>query len=256
MIIGIPLVLMSTGYALYSQRLNVEGSVTKPAYSMGQKMLFTYTSVVTQSGSKWNYTINGTMRNNGTTSTESWSLKYDLPAGTSTPACTSVTCTMSGVTVTVASQVANNAIAPGGTAAFTMTFSLTTPTYQLANIVTAAVLPVQYAAYTGLTATMTRTSTPAKVGGKWTSDYSFTVKNTTAQPLVWKISATPWVSASNTVVATGTSTTMNYSSLASELQITSKSALPVMTGTLTFTMRLTGPNNTWALTAVPIVGAP
>lgn len=253
MVIGIPLALVSTGYALYSQKLTVVGATTKPAYSIGQKMLFTYNKTVVQAGANWNYTISGTVKNNGLTATSSWTLKFDLPVG-ATPVCSGVTCTTSGQTVTAASQTANNSITAGASANFTITFTTTTSNYQLQNIITAAVLPTAYATYSGLTAAATRTSGPTKSGSKYMSAYRFTVTNNTAQPMMWRIQAAPW-STTYTVNATGTDTTMNYASQTSALVFTSKTAV-APNATFTFNVNITTTSSTWAFTSWPITGYP
>lgn len=251
-LLAIPLVLMSTGYALFSQKLSVSGRSGNVSYSATQQVTATYEKSTAPAGNGWQYTMSPvTIHNNRTLATESWQLVFDLPAGASHLSCTNATCTQSGSTVTATNLVTNGTIAPGASTNFSFTFRAAGAQYTLQNIVVSATFARTYETINGLNVTFT---TGARVkSGKWNYwPHVFTVTNTSGQNISsWRITAT-WSSGSN--VIRNVSTTVNYVAGASELSFTSKNSLG-SGSTFQFNAELGATANSWTLTGVTIQGS-
>ncbi len=100
MLISIPFVLSSTGYALFSQQLSVTGTATKPAYASSENLSVSYVKTITSSNGSWNYQISVTIKNNGTNGVTAWQSQFSLPSDFSALSCTNSLCSQSGTTNT------------------------------------------------------------------------------------------------------------------------------------------------------------
>ncbi|MCA9324817.1 cellulose binding domain-containing protein, partial [Candidatus Saccharibacteria bacterium] len=153
-LLAIPLVLTSTGYALFSQDLTVDGNVTKPAYSRSQSLLMTYDKVVTVfNQNRWEYNLTITIENQGTSNVNSWHLTFDLPSNNTGFRCFDDTvCVENNGAVTIDNGTSTAIITAGNSVSFTMRFRLTTDTYSLQNIDISGTYAPTYQTISGLTA--------------------------------------------------------------------------------------------------------
>lgn len=249
----LPVVLTSVGYAVFSQTLSVTGDTAKPAYSYSQSLLMTYTKTTAPQSGSTLYTQNVTIRNNGSNGVTSWQVKFDVPAGTTNLSCSAaVTCSLVGTTVTINSTATNGTINPASTATFVVSF-LTSPTnYTLQNVIVSGVPAPIYRTITGLTVTQTA-GKRTKVGAVFQRPYTFTVTNSSGQAVTsWRITAN-WSSTTNSIVSMPT--TVNYTTSATQIVITSKTS--VANGSnFQFVGTLGSTTANWVLSGITIQGAP
>lgn len=247
----VPLAIMSTGYALFSKSLALTGTVAKPTYSSSQYMNMSYTKTETPNGSNTNYSLSTIIKNKGVTSVTAWQLKFDVPSNVTTVTCQStVTCTKSGVTVTVVNGSGNGTVAAGAsTPAFTISFTSATAKYTLQNIYISGTYSTAYQTIAGLTITRTLTSS-SKSGANWTYNYSFTVTNGTTQNLsAWQAVCTWSAKPTSSTI----STTVNYVTSASSITFTSKTALAA-SNNITFTGTFVIKSSTWTISGCTVRG--
>lgn len=162
-LVVLPLVMMGTVYALFSQQLSVVATGASVAYVASNGMFMTYTKTMTGTG-PYTYTINPiTLTNNNVNDTADWTVTFTVPSDVTTVSCvaTAVTCTFNTTTkvLTVKSVLTKGWIVTGGNAAITATnmiqFTSTTPQYTLQNV---TVTSTNYQTYaSGLSTTITRT---------------------------------------------------------------------------------------------------
>lgn len=243
---------MSTGYALFKQNLALNATVSKPSYSSSQYMKMSYTKTETPSGSNTNYSLSTVITNNGITSVTAWQLKFDVPSNVTTVTCqNTVTCTKTGVTVTVVNGTGNGTVAAGAsTAAFTISFTSATAKYTLQNIIISGTFSTAYQNVSTLTITPSLTSS-SKAGSTYTYNYSFLVKNTspTQSLSAWQAVCT-WSLRPNSSTI---STNVNYTSTTSTITFTSKTALAANSN-ITFTGKFPIKSSTWVISGCTIQG--
>lgn len=251
MLIAIPLVLMTAGYALFSQQLSINTTTPNVAYTSSQNLLATYTKTVAKSGSSWLYTISMTVKNNGSGAVTAWQVAFDLPTGFNQLSCTNATCTTSGVRVTSVNTATNGTINSGATTTYTITFKTSTTTYVLQNMNVSGTLAPIYQNMAGLTISFTRGARTKS--GKWYYwPYTFTVTNNSGQNIsAWRATAN-WSNTTNNVQTMAT--TVNYVAGATQLTITSKTGMANNT-TFQFTAKLGSTSTTWNLTGLAIQGS-
>lgn len=252
-LIAIPLVLMGTGYALFSQQLSINTTTVYPSYTISNNMLFTYTRSLSTSGQKTIYSITGTVKNQGTTSVTAWLVNFSLPADFGAYSCgATVTCSTSGTTATVANGASNGTIAPGASVTFTLTFNSTaSKNYILQNISVAGSVAVGYQTISGLTVTASA-GTRTKSGKWYYWPYTFTVTNNSGSAIsAWRILA-PWNSTTNAVASMPAN--VNYVVTATQLTMLSTVGL-ANNASLQFTASLGSTSNSWVLTGYTIEGA-
>lgn len=198
MLLLYPVLIASTGYALFSQELSIDAVSNKPAYTATPNSSMSYTVSKTPSGGLIIYNITATVKNIGAGSTSRWQVKFDLPSGFSQFSCANtVTCTTSGTTVTVNSGTSNSSIPAGGSTTFTFTFRTSVQNYQLQNLYVIGIESV-FHSIGGLTVSAQRISGSIL---SFSHTYRFTVTNNTGQPVkMWRISGKPW-SSSNDVTS-------------------------------------------------------
>ena len=246
-----PLLLLGTGYAIYSQQLSLNGSAAKPAYSSSQNVWMTYVATYGSSGGRVVYNITATIQNKGATAIESWALSFDMPSDFTSFSCAStVSCSTSGARATAINGTSNGTIAAGGSTQFTLTFRSYTANYQLQNIAVSGVQVVVYQTISGLTASRS-VGTRTKSGNRYYWPYSFTVTNNSgASVSKWRITAN-W---SSTETVSSMATTVSYMTTTSTITILSKTA--VANGqNFVFTSSLSSTNSAWALSGMTIQGA-
>jgi len=251
MLITIPLVLTSTGYALFSQSLSVNGAAQLPNYTSSQNLSLSYTTSVAAQGQVWTYTVSVTVKNDsGSRSVSAWQTTFDLPADYSNNSCTNATCTVAGTTITAVNTGTNGTIGPGGSVTYSFTFRSASQTFLFSNITVSGTLVPIYQTVSGLTMTAVA-GTRTKSGNKYTWPYTITVTNNSGQNLAgWRITAN-W-GTSETV--TSMPATVNYTTTTSQITITSKSA--INTGTnFVFVPSLTSTNQNWTLAGYSVQGA-
>lgn len=247
----IPILLASTGYALFSQQLSINTLTSRPGYQASQNMAVTYSVVYGTQGQNITYAITMVVKNNGATATESWSVLFDLPsAGWSNFGCaSSVNCSTNGNRATIVSGSGNGTISSGGQTSFTFNFRSPVDQYQLQNINVSAVTQVVYQNISGLTYNRT-IGTRTKKGKNYSWPYTFTVSNNSGQAITrWRIQAT-WGS-SETVAAMAS--TVDYVAAVPQLTILSKTGMNNGTN-FVFTATLSSTNKNWSLPAGTIQG--
>lgn len=248
---ALPLALAGTGYALFTKSLTWNTTTAKPYYSSTQYLYASYTKTETANGSNTNYSLSTTILNKGATSVTAWQYKFDVPSNVATVTCQStVTCSKSGVTVTVVNGAGNGTIAAGAsTSAFSITFTSATAKYVLQNNYVSGTFSTAYQTIAGLTISPVR-GTPVKNGGNFNIPYTFTVTNNTAQSLsAWQAVCT-WATQpiSSTVDATVT-----FVSATANGTFTSKTAIGSLSSFVfngTFVLK----SQTWTISGCTIQG--
>lgn len=251
-LLAIPLALSSTGYAIFSQQLSVIGDSANVAYYSTQHLDLTYTKSVSASGSDWVYTMSPmTVKNNGTLATLTWQVKFDIPTGATQFSCTNANCTQSGVTVTAVNTGTNGSIAAGSSTNFSCTFKTNISNYSLQNIYVSGTLVLVYQTMAGLT--MGRSIGTRTKSGKWYYwPYTITVYNSSGYAIRgWRITAS-WSSTTN--VVSSMASTVNYTTSATQLTITSKTGMNNGT-TFPFAATLGSTNMNWTLSGYAVQGA-
>jgi hypothetical protein len=250
MLIGIPLVLMSSGYALFSQQLSVNAHATEPVYTSSQNLSVSYTKSVAAAGAKWQYTITVTIKNNGTKNTSSWQSTFSLPSDFSNITCTSASCTQASSTNTAVNTGTNGTIVAGGTLNYTLVFRSSQRTYRFTTIGISGTLVPVYAAVSGLTVSASA-GTRTKSGKFFIWPYTFTVTNNSGQNLDgWRI-LIPWNTTTNQV--NSMPTTVNYVETATQLTIMSKQVINNGTA-FQFTANLGSTSSTYVLSGYSVEG--
>ncbi len=219
MLVTIPLVLTSTGYALFSQSLSVNTTSNKPAYSSSQNLDISYTKSIASQGQKWQYTIDVTVTNNGTASVTSWQSTFSLPADYSNVSCSSASCSQAG---NVNTASGSNTIAAGAYTTYTLVFRSSDPAYLFTSIGVSGTQGAQYQTYSGLTVNAVA-GTRTKKGKTYSWPYTFTVTNNSGQNLSgWRI-VVPWNTSASSV--SNMPATVNYVENPTQLTIYSTQAL-------------------------------
>ncbi len=253
-LLALPVLLTASGYALFSQKLTLHGSTIKPAYTYTQGLLMTYTKNTTPQAGKYLYSQVVTIKNNGTAGVISWQMSFAVPSGTTNLTCSaSVTCVLSGTTVTVQSTATSGSLSPAASAQFNLSFLATQDRYTLQNVVVGGTAELTYQTITGLNVTAVA-GKRVKNGRGFAWPYTITVTNNSGQPVsAWRIT-TNWdpVNAVNTVVSMPT--TVNYTTTNTQLTITSKTAL-ANGASFQFTPSLGASGGNWTLSGVVVQGS-
>ncbi len=250
MLVSIPLVLTSTGYALFSQQLSVAGNANKPAYTSANYLFLSYDKTVTQIGQNWLYTIDVTVKNtSGTRTISAWQSSFSLPNGYTNLSCSSANCSTASNTLTATDTGGNGTITPNNTTTFTYSFQSSQSNYVFSSLsISGTVVPI-YQTVAGLSATDT-VGNQSKNKNVYTWPYTITVTNNSGEDLAgWRL-LIPWTS-SNSVDSIPTS--VNYVETATELQIMSKQ--PISNGTsFQFTANLSSTDRNWVMTGYTVEG--
>lgn len=250
-LLAYPLLLSGIGYALFSQNLSINAKVNKPAYTATPSMSFNYTYTTTPSGGLLIYNVTANVKNIGAGSVTSWQTKFDLPSDFTQFSCQStVTCTNNANAVIVDSGSGNSAISAGGTVTFTFTFRSAVQKYQLQNMYVIGVEST-FAAITGLTVSAQAGTQTGDGLLRYKRPYTFTVTNTSGQPVkMWRIVTTGSWPSGNTVISMDPG--VHYMDLSSQLVMIRTS--PLATGGTFVFVGTFGYALGWSLSALQITG--
>ncbi len=248
LLVAIPLALMSTGYALFSQQLSVTAQTTQPTFSFTQNLTPTYTQAVTPNQGLWTHTVTVTISNNGTSSVIAWQSSFDLPSDYTNVTCISATCSQTNNTNTAVNS--NSTIEAGGTAAYSFTFDTSYQAYTFTNLAVSGTLAPVFQGVSGLAVSVS-TGARSQSGATYTRPYTFTVTNNSGQDLAgWEITI-PWNTTSNSV--SSMPNTVGYTQSSSQLTILSSQAL-VNGANFQFTTDLSSTNANYLLSGYAVEG--
>lgn len=244
----VPLLMIGTGYALFSQDLSVDATGSIVSYISNQYMTVTYTKTATFATGLYTYTLSPmVIKNNGVTGVTAWQVSFTVPSDMSAMVCptgTTAVCSQVGTTITIKNGTGNATIATGATRSITgFSFKSATAAYTIQNVVISGTFATTYVAITGLTVAINR-GTSTKNGSTYTwTPVTVTVTNASGQPLSgWQLGVTPW--ASTSTVASTLPSGLSYTTTTSKLTITSTN--PIADGTsYQFTMTITNRSSTW-----------
>lgn len=251
MLIAIPLVLTSTGYALFSQQLSIDANADNPAYSSSDNLLLTYTRTVTQVGASWQYDISATIKNTSSTrSLSAWQATFSLPADYSNVVCANANCSQANGINTAVNTGTNGSIAASGSVNFSFSFQSAQQNYVFPALTVSGTLVPIYQPVSGLTATNT-TGTRTQSGSWYTWPFTFTVTNNSGQDLAgWRL-LIPWDTTTNQV--SSMPSTVDYVESSTQLTIMSKQAL--VNGTsFQFTANLSSTDPNYVLPSYSVEG--
>jgi hypothetical protein len=221
-LIAVPLLLSSTGYALFAQQLSVHATATSPVYTATQNLAVSYDRIVTAAGPRWLYAIAVTIKNNGTHDTTAWQSSFSLPADAADVSCTDADCSQANDTNTALNTGSNGGITAGGTEAYSLSFTSATQDYTFTAIDISGTLANTYADISGLSVSASA-GTRTQAGQWYTWPYTFTVTNNSGQDLDgWRI-RTPWDTGTNQVATMPAS--VDYLETANQLIILSTQSI-------------------------------
>ena len=251
MLIAIPIALTGVGYALYSQKLTVSATVSKPLYSSSLGLNMTYNSTEVVQGSKAIYNLDPiTITNRGSSTVTDWQLRFSVPSDAGKLTCpTTVTCTQSLTTIYISSGSSNGNLNPGSSTSFTMSFRSNTRAYMLQDIYINGTRPLDFQTIPGLTITNT-VGNITKSGPNSTYPYTFTISNNSGQPVTNWQAVCGWGVLPTT---SGIPSTVNYITASDGITFTSKSSLASGTS-LNFGASFTIKSGRWALSGCTIRG--
>ncbi|HMS93528.1 MAG TPA: cellulose binding domain-containing protein [Candidatus Saccharibacteria bacterium] len=246
----VPFLMMSVGYALFSQNLQIGGTARTVAQdSNGDPNAPNLTVSATRSiygTGPFQYQFNVTISNIGAVAATGWEVRFNVPTAVTGLSCWNASCQLSSLTLIFENASHNGAIPPGGSTSFGVQFTSTngTLTFNDAIVIgeSGAGPDSQYQVVSGLTATMTP-GTGWTSGGKYIRQYSITVRNNTGQRVKgWRIYVTNWNSTTHTVESIWSAT---YISEPTVLKMTNGSQLE-NNATFSFGGQIGMPSSSWA----------
>ena len=215
----IPVLMVSAGYALFSQNLTINATTDIVSYVSNQYMTVTYTKTATLATGLYTYKLTPmVIKNNGVTGVTAWQVSFTVPADMSAMACptaTTASCSQAGTTVTIKNGTGNATIATGATRSITgFSFKSATAAYTPQNVIISGTFATTYTAITGLTVV-------AVAGTRSGSTFPLTVtiSNNSGQPISgWKVTVPTTKTCTSTVVTgvtyTCTTTVLTYTGAA------------------------------------------
>lgn len=246
LLLAVPLLVMSTGYALFSQQLSVTTAASSVAYVSSQYTTVTYTKTMTGAG-PYTYTMNPmTIKNNGVTSITAWQVTFDLPPGMTGLSCPgTVICSQNATTVTIKNGAGNGTIAKNATRSFSFSFVSTALRYTLQNVTISATFATTYETISGLTVVATKGK---KTGGKY--PLTVTITNNSGQSISgWRVTIPVTTTCTSTVPAG-----ITYTCTATVLTYTG-TAIGIASGAqYQFTTSVTYSPNSWVTTGAAVKG--
>lgn len=245
----IPLLLVSVGYALFSQNLSLQGKGTAVVSSSSGGLVVSWTRSMWQSGSRWSYNMNGTITNNGTAASTSWEIVVQLPASISGVSCWGGDCTVSGTTLTIANLSYNGSIAPGSSTTLGVSFTSSSNTVSFDNAtitINGSNDETQFVTISGLTVDMTFKK-QWQSGSNYVKQYNVVVANASGVKVkAWRVEVSNW---DNTTHSVSGIWNAGYTSEPSQLVMTSQGSLN--TGaSVSFGVQLSVPSSSWTPTYV------
>jgi len=251
MLVAIPVVVTSTGYAAFSQNLSTHGTGTLPGYTTANSLSMTYTTSSSLSAGVYTYTIHPTLTYGGRSTITDWQMKFDLPADFTNLDCVDAVCSSSGQTVSAVNTGSNGTIAAGGQVTFTVSFQTASANYVLQNIDISGTEALVWHTIRGMNVTRTQGDQTFS-GGYYLTPYTITVSNNSGLNLsAWRVQA-DWDPATNTVSSVPGGVT--YSTSATLLTIMSTSGL-ANGASYQFTATLGSTSSTWNLPELSVQGA-
>ena len=253
MLVGIPILLTGSGYALFSQQLTIQGTATNPSYSSSQNLILTYDKVITPLGvNDWRYDLTVTIKNNGSSDVNTWHSAFDIPSDASQFSCTDANCTNTIGAVAADNTPSNGVIAANNSQVYTVSFRASVPDYTLQNVSVSGSFPPTYQTISGLSASFTRGS-QTTADGIFYWPYTYTVTNNSGNAVsAWRISL-PWSATTNAI--SNVSGTVNYYVTPTQLSFFSTTSIPDG-GSFQFTVTLGATSSGWDISGDTIEGAP
>ena len=199
----VPFLIVSVGYAAFSQDLQISGTARTAAQDpSAPNLMVTATRSVYGTG-PFSYQFNVTISNVGTVATTGWEVAFTLPTTVTQLNYWGALCQLSSLTLACENASYNGAIAPGGSVSFGIQFTSTDGTITLNDSAVTGDSGTgpdsQYQVIPGLTATMKPGSGWAS-GGRYIRQYSMKVKNNTGQRVKsWRLYVTNWNGTTHTV---------------------------------------------------------
>ena len=251
LLLALPVVVMSSSFALFTQELSVDATTSSVAYVSNQYTTMTYTKTTALAGSTYTYTINPmTIKNDGVTAITAWKVTFKVPADVTAITCpTTITCSLNTATdivtlsdtVTVAAGATN--VVSSGTSP--IKFSTTTAAYTLQDVNISATFATTYVALSGLT--VVATAGP-KSGGAF--PLTVTITNNTGQPISgWQVTV-PTTKKGTSTVPSGVS----YTSTVTLLTYTGAAVSIADGDQYTFNTSVTSTMTTWVTTGAAVKG--
>ena len=247
----VPLLILSVGYAGYSQQLSVHTATTKPAYTSNNNLDLSYSTAVVAKAGKWRFTMSPfKITNSGQADVSAWSVSFSVPAGASNVSCTGAVCSLSGTTMTVTNTTSNGVILAGGSIDVSVVFRLAQTSYVLQDIVVSGTEQPIFQTYGGLTATVTAGAT-VKKANKYVTPFAITMTNASGADFSAVRVRIPWNSATNKVTTMPAG--LGYFVSGSELIIVRPAGL--LNGqSATYTVSLSSTSRAWTITTMTIEG--
>ncbi|OYX53834.1 hypothetical protein B7Y92_01315 [Candidatus Saccharibacteria bacterium 32-50-13] len=241
----VPFLVMSVGYALFSQDLGIGSTARTAAQNASAPNLVISATRTIYGTGPFQYQFNVTINNVGTVAATGWEVKLTIPTTITGLSCWNASCQLSSLTLIFENASYNGAIPPGGSTSFGVQFTSTngTLTFNDAVVVgeSGAGSDTQYQVIPGLTATMV----PGKgwvSGGKYIRQYSIAVKNNTGKRVKsWRVYVTNWNNATYTVESIWNAT---YISEPAVLKMTNGSQLE-NNATFSFGGQISMPSSSW-----------
>ena len=247
----IPLLIISVGYAGYSQQLSVHTIATKPAYSSSNNLDISYTSAVIAKAGKWQFTLSPfKVINQGPADVSSWQVSFTVPAGATNLSCTGANCSLSGTTITITNTTGAGTILAGSSHDISVVFRLAQNAYVLQNIAVSGTEEPIFRTMAGLTVATTA-GTRVKQGNKYTTPFTFTITNNSGQNLSAVRLRIPWDTATNTVISMPAG--LSYYVADSELIMVRSTALN-SGQSATYTVSLSSTSQTWTISSATVEG--
>ena len=215
-----PLVVMGSSFALFSQTLTINGNQSSVAYVSNNYTKWTYTKAATFAAGIYTYRLNPfVITNNGVTSITAWRVQFTVPNDTTAITCpTTVTCTINNtthvVTITRTVTIAAGASSTINNTGNSIRFTTATANYIPQNVVVSATYSTAYSTIAGLT--VVATAGP-KSGGAF--PLTVTISNNSGQPISgWRVTIPTTRTCTSTVPAgvtyTCTTTVLTYTGAA------------------------------------------
>lgn len=161
LLFAMPVLVLGTSYALFSQTLTLDGTGTLPGYTSNNYTTWTYTKTATLAAGIYTYKLNPfVITNNGVTSITAWQVQFDVPSDTTAITCpTTVTCSINTtthvVTITRTVTIAAGASSTINNTSNSIRFTTATANYVPQNVNVSATFSTSYVAITGLTVVAT-----------------------------------------------------------------------------------------------------
>ena len=239
----ISLLLVSVGYALFSQNLSLHGKGTA-VVTQQTGLHAAWSRSMWQSGSNWSYNMNGTVTNAGATTTSGWEIVVQLPATITGVSCWSADCSLNGLTLTISNLSYNGTLAPNASTNFGVSFTSSSDSIVFTNytISTGEGSESDYTVISGLTATMSLQN-QWQSGSNYVKQYNVTVQNSSGTKVkAWRIEITNWNSTTHSVAGIWNT---GYVSEPSRLLLTSQGGLN-SGASASFGTQLSVPSSSWS----------